>query len=113
MRRWTIAVVVLAAITSACVTWWPHVRDEFFILVGNRDEPGGWYGWWSGLGGALQVFTLTFGVLALYWHRTCHVSSCFLPGRHVVDGTRWCNHHHIAARRRLAATGSAHDLGQP
>lgn len=113
MRRRTITAAILAVTAWACATWWPHIRAEFFVLLGNRDEAGGWYGFWSGFGGALQVFTLTFGTLALYWHHTCHVSSCLLPGRHIVDGSRWCNHHHIAARQRLVSTGSAHDLDQP
>lgn len=102
------AIAFLAAV--ALLAWfWPHARNEIFVLSGARDEPGGWYGFHSGLGGAAYVSLVPFGLL-LWWHHTCHAPRCLWPGRHTVDGTRWCNRHHLDARRNLAATGSAHDL---
>jgi hypothetical protein len=101
---------ILAVVAACCVAWWPHVRNEFFVLLGSRNEAGGYYGFNSGAGGAFYMSAVP-AVLLVYWHHTCHEGGCFLPGRHVVDGTRWCSRHHIAARRRLADTGSAHDLG--
>jgi hypothetical protein len=111
--RWPVTFAVLTVTAAACAFWWPHVRDEAFIIFGNRDEAGAWYGFWSGFAGGVRVFEWPVIIGLLYWHHTCHVSSCILPGRHIVDGSRWCNHHHIAARQRLASTGSAHNLGQP
>jgi hypothetical protein len=99
---------MLAAVVAA-VIFWRHIRNEFFVLLGSRNEAGGWYGFNSGAGGAFYMAAIP-SLLLLYWHHSCHVAACFLPGRHVVDGTRWCNRHHLDARRRLAATGSAHDL---
>ena len=109
MRRGGLAAAPLILVI-ACVLWWPHIRDEFFVLLGSRNESGGWYGFNSGAGGAFYMSAIP-AVLLLYWHHTCHVGRCLLPGRHVVDGSRWCNRHHLDARRRLADTGSAHDLG--
>jgi hypothetical protein len=102
-----------AILIIACYVWWPHIRNEFFVIAGNRNESGGWYGWWSGQAGGLQPVQWVALALFLYWHHTCHETGCFLPGRHTVDGTRWCDLHHLAARRRLKDTGSAHDLTLP
>ena len=86
------------------------VAHWFWYITGARNEASAPYGLWSGIGGALPDVCLLTGLAAWYWHRTCHVSHCWRPGKHHVDGTPWCNRHHIAARRKLAATGSAHDL---
>ena len=112
MRRVVTPVAILAASTVICLLleYWPHVRDEFFVLLGSRDESGGWYGFNSGTAGAFYMSVIPAGAL-LYWHHSCHVSHCLRPGRHRVDGSPWCNRHHIGARQKLAATGSAHDLG--
>lgn len=96
MRR-SLPVVVLAAVIAPVVAWWPHVRDEFFVLTGNRDEAGGYYGWWSGQAGGLQIFEwAALGVL-LYWHRTCHASPwCLRLGKYPAAGNlfRLCHRHH-------------------
>lgn len=104
------AVLTAVAVVVLLAWYWPHVRDEFFVLLGSRDESGGWYGFNSGVAGATYIGIIPAGLL-LYWHHTCHVSNCLRPGRHRVDGSPWCNRHHLAARQKLAATGSAHDLG--
>ena len=66
------------------------------VVSGARNEAGGWYGLWSGLGGSLPDLALLAAVFAWYWQRTCHVSRCWRPGRHAVDGTpyRACRRHH-------------------
>lgn len=110
VRKARIGPLGALAVLALLIIFWPHVRNEFFVIAGNRNETGGWYGWWSGQAGGVQPVQWVVLGLFLYWHHTCHVDACFLPGRHLVDGTRWCNLHHLDARRRLAATGSAHDL---
>ena len=54
------------------------------------------YNFWSGIGSDLQEITLLTGIGLLYWHHTCHVGLCFLPGRHPVEGTgfKTCRRHH-------------------
>jgi hypothetical protein len=41
-RTAAFAVAVLAVL--ALITWWPKVRNEFFVVAGSRNEAGGWYG---------------------------------------------------------------------
>ena len=91
-----LAALAAAAAVSLLALYWPHVRDEFFVLQGNRGESGGWYGWWSGFGGATQNFTLAGGALIVYRHKNCHVHRCWRLGRHPVDGTPYvtCRRHH-------------------
>jgi hypothetical protein len=113
MSRVVTPLVILAGGVVVCLLlwYWPHVRDEFFVLAGSRNETGGWYGFHSGIGGAAYIAVFPAMIL-FYWHHTCHVARCLRPGRHRVDGTPWCNRHHIGARQKLAVTGSAHDLGR-
>jgi hypothetical protein len=113
MRRFVTPAVILAvgAVILLLIEYWSHVRNEFFVLLGSRNEAGGYYGLWSGFGGALPDVLIFTAMAGWYWHKTCHISRCWRPGRHLVDGSPWCGRHHIAARQKLAATGSAHDLG--
>src|SRR5271154_1486529 len=93
--RTAAAAPVLLAVL-ACIRWWPHVRDEFFVLSGSRNEPGGWYGFHSGLGGAAYVSVIP-AVLILYWHHTCHHSPwCLRWGKYAAAGGmfRLCASHH-------------------
>ncbi len=111
--RWPL-VLAVACCAAACARWWPHVRDEFFVLLGSRNESGGWYGFHSGAGGALWMSAVPATAL-LYFHHNCHSKGCPWWGKHKVDGSPWCGTHHLDARRRVAGTGSAHDLaaGEP
>lgn len=96
VRRW-LGFVPLAAAVCAVVLWWPHIRNEIFVLFGNRDEAGGYYGWWSGFGGALQVFTLTIGAAVAWYHHTCHHSpACLRWGKYEAAGGifKLCRRHH-------------------
>lgn len=113
MSRAVRPLVIVAAGAAICLLawYWPHVRDEWFVLTGARDEAGGYYGLWSGFGGALPDVLIFSAMAGWYWQRTCHVPRCWRLGRHHVDGSPWCSRHHIAARQKLAVTGSAHDLG--
>jgi hypothetical protein len=75
---------------------WPHVRNEFFVLAGSRNETGGWYGFHSGFGGAAYVSVIP-AMLILYWHRTCHESPwCLRYGKYEVAGGlgKKCRKHH-------------------
>jgi hypothetical protein len=82
---------------GALVTWWPQVRNELFVIVGNRDEPGGWYGFWSGFAGGVRVFEWVVIGGLLYWHHTCHASPwCLRWGKYPAAGGvfRLCHAHH-------------------
>lgn len=96
-NRCLAAAVALGVWSWALVTWWPHVRNEFFVVLGNRDESGGWYGWWSGNAGGLQIFQWLAIAMLLYWHHTCqHSLWCLRPGKYEAAGGvfKLCHRHH-------------------
>lgn len=98
MRRYgPSAVVIAGAVVVVAAIFWAHVRNEFFVVLGNRDESGGWYGWWSGNAGGLQLFQWVVIGMVLYWHHTCHSSPwCLRWGKYEAAGGmfRLCRHHH-------------------
>lgn len=54
------------------------------------------YDVWSGFGSDLGEATILAAVAGAYHKHKCH--GCWRVGRHVVDGSPWCNRHHQAAR---------------
>ena len=89
--------VIVLAVAGVSVANWPRIRNEFFVILGNRDEGGGWYGWWSGNAGGLQLFQWAAIAAVLYWHHTCHDSPwCLRWGKYPAAGGvfRMCRHHH-------------------
>ena len=108
MRRY-LPVVILAATVIPAVSWWPHVRDEFFVLVGNRDEGGGYYGAWSGFFGGLQVFEWAVLGALIWWHHQCGVHRCYWYARRTTAaGERACWKHHPHPRRTVEDMRAAH-----
>jgi hypothetical protein len=89
-------IALAAPLLGALVTWWPRVRNEFFVLLGSRNESGGWYGFNSGAAGAFYMSALP--ALGLLWyHHTCHDSPwCLRWGKYPAAGGlfRLCRHHH-------------------
>ena len=101
---------VLAAVLAvlSLVVWWPHVRDEFFVLSGARDEAGGWYGWHSGFGGSAYI-GLPVILGAFWWHHQCGVHRCYWYARRTTAaGERACWKHHPGTRRTAADVHAAH-----
>ena len=93
----SLAILVAAAAAFLLAWYWPQVRNEIFVIVGNRDEAGGWYGTWSGFGGALQIFCLLASAGLIYWHHTCHDHPlCLRWGKYEAAGGvfKVCRHHH-------------------
>jgi hypothetical protein len=89
---------LLAAGTVICLLlwYWDQVRNEFFVIIGNRNLGGGWEGLWSGFFGAVQPSLLATGILLWYQH-TCHHSPwCLRWGKYAVAGGigRKCHRHH-------------------
>jgi hypothetical protein len=94
--RWLTAFILAAVIVTAWA-WWPQVRDEFFVITGNRDEDGGYYGFWSGFAGGVRVFEWPVIIAVLYWHHTCHHGPwCLRWGKYPAAGGmfRLCHVHH-------------------
>jgi hypothetical protein len=83
--------------------WWPHVRNEFFVILGSRNESGGWYGFNSGAAGAFYMSVIPAGAIFYYQH-TCHGSPwCLRWGKYAAAGGlfKLCSVHHpdLAGRR--------------
>jgi hypothetical protein len=70
------------------------------VHTGTIDEPGPYYGFWSGFGSDLGELALLAAVATFWRKHNCHQSRCWRLGRHTVDGTPWCNRHHGQARER-------------
>lgn len=47
----------------------------------------------SGFLASLTVLSLVGGLLSLYHLRNCHHDGCWRLGKHVVNGSPWCNVH--------------------
>lgn len=78
------------------VWWWAEVH------TGTVNESGPWYGFFSGFGSDLSEVAILGAVLGAYRKHNCHEKGCPRIGRHVVDGTPWCNRHHEQAREKGA-----------
>lgn len=54
------------------------------------------YQFWSGIAPGVAIV----GTPIALWHKhSCHSKGCLYLGRHIVDGTPYCNRHHELARR--------------
>jgi hypothetical protein len=74
-------------------------------ILGVDDVSGRWYAWWSGAGSDVSELAILGAVLGGYRKHNCHQPRCWRIGRHVVDGTPWCNRHHQAARTDTESEG--------
>lgn len=70
------------------------------VHTGTVNEPGPYYGFWSGFGSDLTEFAAAAaflaGLLMSYRHKNCAVHRCWRVGRHPVEGTTHavCRRHH-------------------
>jgi hypothetical protein len=65
--------------------WWP--------------ETGQGYAFTSSIGSDLGELAI-FGAIYGAWRKhSCHTPHCWRIGRHIVNGTPWCNKHHERARK--------------
>lgn len=72
-------------------------------FLGVDNEAGHAYAFWSGFGSDLGEVALLGAVLGMFKRHNCHRDGCWRIGRHVVDGTPWCDRHHEAARGESGA----------
>lgn len=66
--------------------------------LGMDNLSGPVYGFWSGFGSDIGQVTLLGAVLGMWRRHNCHQRRCWRVGRHQVDGTPWCDRHHLDAR---------------
>ena len=70
------------------------------VWLGITNASGRAYLAWSGAGSDIGELALLGAVGGMYHKHNCHQPRCWRIGRHVVDGTPWCNLHHGPARKR-------------
>lgn len=64
------------------MAWWHWLIHVAGIDYGLPYGTWSWYNAYSGIGGALPDVLMVTGLVAWYWHRTCHRRRCWRPGRH-------------------------------
>ncbi len=89
-----VAVVVLAVLAGL---HWHDTQAWFLRYTGANNEPGTWYGFWSGFGGSIPDFLIVGSIVTVYRHHNCHVRGCLRLGK-PVEGTPYlaCSIHHPA-----------------
>jgi hypothetical protein len=77
------------------MTFWPLLH-WLAIHVGSENEPGVWYGFWSGFGSDIGEVTIIGGMIMMYRKHNCHQPGCWRIGRHRIEGTEYmvCRKHH-------------------
>ena len=69
-------------------------------FMGVDNGSGRWYLFHSGFGANLGELALLGGIYGLWRKHNCHTPRCPRIGRHIIDGTPWCNKHHQQAREK-------------
>lgn len=70
------------------------------IHTGTLNEPGPYYGFFSGFGSDLGEYVIAVSVCVGLYHmfrkHNCHQPGCWRIGRHKIDGTEYivCRKHH-------------------
>jgi hypothetical protein len=78
---------------------WPLLH-WLAIHTGTYNEPGPYYGFWSGFGSDLGEYAIVVSLLAGLFHtvrkHNCHMPGCWRIGRHSIEGTTYvvCRKHH-------------------
>lgn len=80
---------------------WRAILYWLEIHTGTTNEPGPYYGFWSGFGSDIAEFGLLFGVLGLYKHHNCPVKGCprITHKKFPVKGTPLYTCHHHATKK--------------
>ena len=101
-RAILIAVLVCAAL-AGLVIWLQHARlmgHWLQVHTGTVNEPGPYYGFWSGFGSDLAEFSILgaigTGVYQLVKKYNCHEPGCWRIGNHPAAGGQFllCYRHH-------------------
>ncbi len=87
------------------MTWWHVLQHWLAIHTGTLNEPGPYYGFWSGFGSDIAEFGIIFGLFAAYRHHNCHVKGCPRLARHEyeMNGVQYklCRKHHPVVTTKL------------
>lgn len=92
----------VAVLAVAAISWRFGLQHWLAVHTGSVNTSGSPrnYNFFSGAGSDLSEITI-LGFAAGWWHKVnCHQDGCFRIGRHVVDGSPWCNRHQAGAREQ-------------
>lgn len=73
---------------------WHFLGFDYGLPYGHIGAYNAWSGFLSDVG-EVAIVGAVYGMLRKHM---CHQGRCWRIGRHVVEGTPWCNKHHQAAR---------------
>ena len=75
--------------------WWHAVQNWLAVHTGTDNEPGPYYGFFSGFGSDIGEVAIVGGLISIYRRHNCEVHGCWLLGRHqTAAGHRVCRRHH-------------------
>jgi hypothetical protein len=103
MWRLTMLTTLLLAVVVAIVFWVLNagpVDHWLAVHTGTLNEPGPYYGFWSGFGSDLTEFgiigVIATGIYQLIKRYNCHEPGCWRAGSHPAAGGQFslCYHHH-------------------
>ena len=102
-RRSVIKAVLICAALAVIVFWVIHLRQVnywFEVHTGTVNEPGPYYGFWSGFGSDLEEFgifgAIGAGIYQLVRKYNCHEPGCWRIGQYHAAGGQFllCYRHH-------------------
>jgi len=101
--RLIIAVGLMCAVLAAIVLWAIHSKNAgqwLQVHTGTINEPGPYYGFWSGFGSDIEEFgilgAIGAGIYQLVKKYNCHEPGCWRIGQHPAAGGQFllCYRHH-------------------
>jgi hypothetical protein len=103
--KWRLIIVVaLACAASAAIALWVLDASQFGhwlqVHTGTVNEPGPYYGFWSGFGSDLEEFGILGAIGAALYQLVkkynCHEPGCWRIGQHPAAGGQFllCYRHH-------------------
>ena len=103
--RWRLIIAVgLACAASVAIVFWVLDAPEFGhwlqVHTGTINEPGPYYGFWSGFGSDLEEFGILGAIGAAVYQLVkkynCHEPGCWRVGQHPAAGGQFllCYRHH-------------------
>src|SRR5690348_586787 len=102
-RATTITASLICAVAAGIALWAIHARlvgHWLEVHTGTVNEPGPYYGFWSGFGSDLTEFgiigAISTGVYQLVKKYNCHYPGCWRVGNHPAAGGQFslCYLHH-------------------
>jgi len=85
--------------------WWFPLQHWLAIHTGADNEPGSYYGFWSGFGSDLSEVAIVGGMITMVRRHNCEVRGCWRLGRH-----RTAAGHSVCARHSPSGAPTHEDV---